>query len=407
MNRGGMGLLSPNGLSQSNIGIQIKEPLGQGWSFVAQLEAGFDPYSLNLADGPGSSYNNIHVPLALQTSNGDSSRAGQFYNSVGFFGFSNDTYGTLTFFRQNSLMLDGVTAYDPMGGAYAFSPIGYSGVTSGGGDTADARATTAIKYRVNIGDFRLGVFGQVGDYDLNNASKGAIQGQMGGDIKIGRGVLSLDAIGGYTKDAVSLGLSGPTNAWGYPTNPYTSTSETLTATISNNTNVMALAKYTIDRLKLYAGYEWIEFANPSDAFASGAGFSDISGGFICAGCTNINGTNINSTAYNAKDKILQIVWAGARYAVTDSLDVAAAWYHYDQNNYATGATLLNCSVYGNASSSSCAGTMNAASFLIDWKFAPKWDTYIGTMYSQMNGGLNNGYLQRSSWATTGGLRFRW
>jgi hypothetical protein len=61
MNRGGMGLLSPNGLSQSNIGIQIKEPLGQGWSFVAQLEAGFDPYSLNLADGPGSSYNNIHV----------------------------------------------------------------------------------------------------------------------------------------------------------------------------------------------------------------------------------------------------------------------------------------------------------------------------------------------------------
>jgi predicted porin len=220
-------------------------------------------------------------------------------------------------------------------------------------------------------------------------------------------VLSLDAIGGYTKDAVSLGLSGPTNAWGYPTNPYTSTSETRTATISNNTNVMALAKYTIDRLKLYAGYEWIEFANPSDAFASGAGFSDISGGFICAGCTNINGTNINSTAYNAKDKILQIVWAGARYAVTETLDVAAAWYHYDQNNYATGATLLNCSVYGNASSSSCAGTMNAASFLIDWKFAPKWDTYIGTMYSQMNGGLNNGYLQRSSWATTGGLRFRW
>jgi hypothetical protein len=29
MNRGGMGLLSPNGLSQSNIGIQIKEPLGR------------------------------------------------------------------------------------------------------------------------------------------------------------------------------------------------------------------------------------------------------------------------------------------------------------------------------------------------------------------------------------------
>jgi predicted porin len=407
MNRGGMWLLSPNGLSQSNVGIQVKEPLGLGWSFVGQFEVGFDPYSLNFASGPGPLFSNIHVPLALQTSNGDSSRAGQFYNALGFFGVSNDTYGTLTFFRQNELTLDAISAYDPMGGSYAFSVIGYSGVTGGGGLTENARQTTAIKYRVNIGDFRIGVFGQVGDYDFNNSAKGIIQGQVGGDVKIWRGVLSLDAIGGYTKDGVSLGLTGPTNAFGYPTNPFTSTSEILTATISNNTNVMALAKYTVDRLKLYAGYEWVQFANPSDAFATFSGFNDIAGDFLCAGCTNINGTNINSTAFSAKDKILQIVWAGARYSVTDSLDVAAAWYHYDQNNFATGTTLVNCAVFGNASSSSCAGTLDAASFLIDWKFAPKWDTYIGTMYSQMRGGLDNGFLQRNNWATTGGIRFRW
>ena len=48
------------------------------------------------------------------------------------------TYGTLTFGRQNSLELDGVNAYDPMGGSYAFSPIGWrDGV--GVGDTEDAR----------------------------------------------------------------------------------------------------------------------------------------------------------------------------------------------------------------------------------------------------------------------------
>jgi predicted porin len=67
--------LAPSGLSQSNIGVQIKEPLGQGWSFVGQLEAGFDPYSLRLASSPGSEWNNRGVPLDLQTTNGDWSRA--------------------------------------------------------------------------------------------------------------------------------------------------------------------------------------------------------------------------------------------------------------------------------------------------------------------------------------------
>src|ERR1700722_10300719 len=50
MNRSPIWTLSPNGLSQSNLGIQVKEPLGLGWSLVGQLEGGFDPYSLQYAD---------------------------------------------------------------------------------------------------------------------------------------------------------------------------------------------------------------------------------------------------------------------------------------------------------------------------------------------------------------------
>ena len=69
-------------------------------------------------------------------------------------------YGTLTFGRQNAPETDGINAYDPMGASYAFSLIGYSGKTAGAGDTEDARWTTAIKYRVNIGDFRLVAMGQ-------------------------------------------------------------------------------------------------------------------------------------------------------------------------------------------------------------------------------------------------------
>jgi hypothetical protein len=54
----------------------------------------------------------------------------------------------------------------------------------------------------------------------------------------------------------------------------------------------------------------------------------------------------------------------------------------------------------------CVGSVDAASALIDWKFAPKWDTYLGTMFSQFNGGLDSAFLARNNLATTAGVRFR-
>jgi hypothetical protein len=308
--------------------------------------------------------------------------------------------------------LDGVLAYDPMAGSYAFSPIGFSGVVAGGGDTENAKFTTAVKYRLNIGMFRVAALGQFGGYEQNNASDGAWEGQVGGDFRIGPGTLSLDAIYDFSKDAVNLSLAGaPTNAAGVPTG--TMLPQVLTATISNNTSVMALAKYTVDRLKLYAGYESMLFAPPSDPFTvKFSGFTDIAGDNVCFGCASgTGGTNINSTAFSGsagfKDKVLQVVWAGARYSVTDSVDVVGAYYHYDQNNFAAStANMTACAVLQASKNNFCAGSMDAASGLIDWKFLPKWDTYIGTMFSQYNGGLVNGYLARNNVATTGGLRFR-
>jgi predicted porin len=412
MNRMSIWTLSPNGLSQSNIGIQIKEPLAPGWSFVAQLEGGFDPYSLHFANSPGSEFNNIGVPVNQQTTNGDSSRAGQFYNSLGFLGVSSDTYGTLTVFRQNALTLDAVLAYDPMAGSYAFSPLGFQGGFAGGGDTEQAKYTTSVKYRVNIGDFRVAALWQFGGYNLNNASNGAWEAQIGGDIRnLGPGTLSIDGYVDYNRDAVILALAGaPTNASGVPIG--TMLPQTMTATLSDNTALMVAAKYTVDRLKLYAGYEWMQFAPPSDPYTvAGTGFTDIGGNFVCFACaTAIGGTNINSTAYSAsagfQDKILQMAWGGARYSVTDAVDVVGAYYHYWQNTFAASAANIAACNVALTNKNFCAGSVDAASVLIDWKFAPKWDTYIGTFYSHFNGGLANGFLSRDNLATTAGIRFR-
>ena len=92
--------LAPNGLSRSSVGVVVDEPFAPGWAFVADLEAGFDPYSLQLSNGPASIAANRGVPLDAQSANNNSSHAGQFYNALGFLGVSSDTLGTLTFFRQ-------------------------------------------------------------------------------------------------------------------------------------------------------------------------------------------------------------------------------------------------------------------------------------------------------------------
>jgi predicted porin len=403
MDYGAKWLVSPNALGASNVGFLMQEPLGAGWSFVGQIEAAFDPASLFLANGPGSLRDGVGMPLGNEHGISDSSLNGKFYNSLGYLGFSSDSWGTLTFLRQGSLMRDVTAAYDAVPG-YAFSLVAATGPISGGGDTENVRANTSVKYRVNYGNYRLSLFGQFGDYALGNASKGAFQGQLGADFNVGPGVLSVDAVGGYTRDAVAEALSG------FQVNPVTglgiagSAPTGITATVSNNTNVLAAAKYVVDRLQLYAGYEWMQFANPSDPAVS---FTDI-GGYTIGG---VPGTAITNTAFN-KGKILQVAWAGAKYSITSALDVAGGYYHYWQNDFSNGAAtsgskgLTTCAVVTTAVSS-CAGRQDAVSAVIDWRFAPKWDAYAGTMYTRLNGGLDSGFLAHDNWVTAAGVRFRW
>jgi predicted porin len=385
---------APNALAQSNIGIKGNEPFAPGWTFVFDLEAGFDPYSLQFANGPGSVAQNAGVPLTRQNTNSDSSHAGQFYNSLGYLGVSSPPYGTLTVFRQNSLTLDGVFAYDPMGASYAFSPLGFQGITCGVGDTEDCRFSTAVKYRADFGQFRVAGLWQFGGYSLNNAATGSYQLQIGGNItNLAGGTLSLDAIGSYVENAVSIALAGSTPPAVLP--------QVLTATLSDDTSSILLAKYSNGPVNLFAGYEYIRYAPPSRPFAAGTGFKDIAGNFVCAGCTAINNTDINSTAFTAGDKTLHDLWAGVKYTVITDLDVIGGYYHYDQPTFGAPA---NCARA--ITSATCHGAFNAVSFAIDWKFANRFDAYAGFMFSQVNDGLANGYLNRNTIDPTVGLRFR-
>ncbi len=371
--------IAPNGLGQSYVGVKGKEPIAADWSLVFNLQNGFDPYTLQRANGPKSLVENNTAPLDQQTANGDSSRAGQLFNTEAYAGLSHPTYGRLTAGRQNSLILQGLGDYDAMGSAPAFSVIGVSSTVAGGGDTENARYNTSVKYQVGVGPLRFSALYQFGGFDQGNGSNGAFSTEVEGHF----GPLSFDLVGQKVKDAVSLSNFGqyPLPA-GVPLNG-------LQATLSNKASGMAAARYEFDRATIYAGWEYILFANPSDAYANG---------FTAIGNYPVPAGFVNATAYD-EHKILKVFWTGVKYALRDDVDIAGAYYHYQQNDYNTSPC-----TDGGLSASSCRGALNAYTAMIDYRPSKRVTAYGGFMWSQVTGGLASGYLYRVDFAPTIGVR---
>src|SRR6202163_3454039 len=172
---------TPSNMSQSRIGLSGAEPLpGLGdWQGVFKVETFFNPQSGEIADALKSQVLNNGRALAVQTTNVDSSVAGQAFQQA-FAGFSSKTFGILTFGRQNTLLADGIAQYDPQMASQAFSLIGFSGTAAGGGDTEDRRLSSSLKYVEKYNGFHVGA-----EYKFNGATGGANSGyefQLGGDF---------------------------------------------------------------------------------------------------------------------------------------------------------------------------------------------------------------------------------
>ena len=151
---GGRWSWSPDALSASTLGVKMEEPLAGDWLLIGAAELAFNPYSLLLDNGPKSLADNNLEPPTHQTANGNSSRAAQWDNSLGFLGVSSATYGTLTAGRMVSLSNDVAIAYDPTR-SNAFSLIGNSGPFPRYGYPELVRVNTGIQYRLEYGNFRV------------------------------------------------------------------------------------------------------------------------------------------------------------------------------------------------------------------------------------------------------------
>ena len=417
-------LVAPNNLQQTGFGVRGKEEFLHGWSVVVNVSTGINPQSGQLANASATNIANNGLPRSSYSEAIDGARAGQPFNDEYYAGISSAYLGTLTFGRQRALGTDVMLVYDPAGGGYAFSYIGYNGTMAGGGDTEDSRWDDAMKYRLAYGPVHFGAMykfadGSGGCYSASatwtaatctaeSAHNNAYGFDIGGDYR----KFSADVVYQHYNQAISvlnplLGAQSPTQPYESTTNSINTnpinganvigTTNTVYGIVTDNSAIMAAAKYTWDPFKFYGGYEWIRQTNPSNPL--GVGASD-QGGYIMSG---VEDNNLDSP------KIVQIWWMGVKYAIGSKTEITASWYHQLQNDFRIPST---CSVEAGFRSS-CAGTLNEFSLYADHHFTKRFDGFAGIAYSYVGGGLAIAiphgpgvpYKYDNNFAPTIGVRF--
>jgi predicted porin len=360
--------LTPSNMGQSRVGLQGIEPLNGDWSAVFQVETFFNPQSGEIADSLKSlTVNNGRTP-ATQTTGLDGSSAGQALQTA-FAGLKSARFGAITFGRQVTLLTEGTIKYDPNYDATAFGLLGASRTYAGGGSSEDNRLDSTLKY-LGTFDELVHLGAQYKFNESNGTANSAFQFDLGGEYA----GASVDAYYSKINDAISASSLSAAQVAELPALGY-SVTNSLSATISDNTAFAVMALYKTDPLKFFAGYEHIKYANPTTPLR--AGFTDIGG---------YNLAFVNNDAY-AISKTLQVYWAGIRYTVVPRLDLTVAYYGYQQNAYGTGKE-AGCTTSAN---SACSGSFEAFSFDADYRFNQHFDTYLGAMYSGAHDGVASGY----------------
>jgi predicted porin len=417
-------LVAPNNLQQTGLGVRGKEEFAPGWAVVFNASTGINPQSGLLADAPKTNTVNNGLPRAAYSEAIDGARAGQPFNDEYYGGISSDLFGTLTFGRQRSLGTDAMLQYDPVGGGYGFSYIGYNGTVAGGGDTDDTRWDDALKYRLTYRQFHFGAM-----YKFANGSGGCFSASpawtaadctperahnnaYGFDIGGTHGNFSMDIVGQHYNQAISvlnplLGPQSPTQSFqsttdSINTNPINGVNlidpnNTLYGIVTDNDAVMGAAKYTWNPFKLFVGYEFIWQNNPHQPL--GVGATD-QGEYILSG---VEDDNLDS------EKKVQIWWTGAKYTYRTKTDVTLSFYQQRQNTFRVPSACGGAAGFR----SSCSGTLDELSLYADHHFTKRFDGYVGAAYSVVTGGLAIAiphgpgvpYLHPTNVAPTIGVRF--
>lgn len=398
--------IGDNGLSQSVLGLRGERELAQGWSGLFKVESAINPATFKLTDSQKALTQNNGKPITQQTAAADNSITGPFSMAI-YAGVKSDTFGQLTYGRQNTPLKDDIFKYDPLANASAFSAFGAFGTPAGGGSTENARLNNSIRYQNTVKNVRVDAI-----YASSTTSQGGNAWQLGLGSKAGG--FSFDGAYAEKKGAVvaaSLGINGtsPTSVrwlntahavagYNYANPGSVSINDALAGTVSDNTAWGLFAKYDFGGPIVSGGYEQITYAKPSSSRS--AGFDSI-GGYTFA--------IVNNGAY-VTHKVLDVKWIGVKYPVTPSVNVMTAVYAFQQNHYAgnacaaPAATSPGTTVAVNTNSPCNSGSQQSYSLAATYKYNSYLDLYAGIMASHLSGGMASGFAHTSVYDVMTGVR---
>lgn len=375
--------LTPSNMGQSRVGLQGIERLSDDWSGLFQIETFLNPQSGESADSLKSLVLNNGRPLNEQSVGVDGSSAGQLLQTA-FVGLESPRFGMLTFGRQVTLLSEGTIKCDPNYLATAFGLLGASNTYPGGGSSENNRLDATAKYRVGLGK----IVDLAALYKLSG-SAGSANSALQASIGAHSASVALDVYYSKVSSSITASSLSAAQVAALPALGL-SPSNSLAATVSDNTAYAAMGFFKLNPFKLFAGYENIKYENPRSPLS--VGYTDI-GGYVLA--------FVNDAAYDTP-KIVQVYWTGVRYAVIPHLDLTAAYYGVHQSAYGTGSQ-AGCST---SAHSTCSGSLEAFSLDADYRLNVHFDVYLGAMYSAVRNGLASGYLATTNINPTLGARYK-
>ncbi|HEX7643846.1 MAG TPA: porin [Burkholderiaceae bacterium] len=344
------------GMSDSRWGLRGTEELGGGLKAFFTLESGFNMQDGQLNNCAQGMANGANTTL---NNSANCSLNGQLFSRQAFVGLSDANLGKLSFGRNYNPMFDIAVAYDPVMASQAFSPLGFASSIGGGGGVAeDTRVDNSLRYSNKIGDVNFGALYKVGGQAGSASAQSAYVLNLGYEA----GAFGIQGAYSHFNDAMIGSQSATPGA--------------VNVSVQNAVDYFIAAKYSFGNATIKGGWERYSLQAASD-YSTAASLAGQYYNFPLGSVTSYGWTA--GVPNGAPDKTTNVYFIGGDYNFTPALNLAAGYY-----------AIVNSAVGANAlgAGATASSNIDALSFLLDYHFSKRTETYAGLMAMSYGGIFN-------------------
>jgi predicted porin len=354
------------GLQDSRLGLKGEfgkfKITDNTFKFIYQFEAGFNPIDMKLNNAAETLAENSGTNSNSSLS-ADSSLNGELFARQAWAGIDGGKLGRLTYGTQYNPFFEIFAAYDPNSKADTFSPFGESGTVGGGGGISEnARMKNSIKYASSFDttDFTKVNFGVM--YEFGNAA--GVRHGHGVTAQLGyeNSLFGIQLAYNEFIDSVKVGTAGIGNPLA---------NNTISASLFNTDAALITLKWMpTNDLKISGGWEWYQLKPSSSSSISYDTIfdQDVFGGVATSGLKS--GFKQDNNVY----------FIGANFDFAERLPQLSG-LSSSIGFYETKFDAID----GPTPSNNSQGNIDTWTFVADYKFNNRFDTYFAYTNNHFSG----------------------